>query len=259
MPNHVINTIQVVSGNGDDLEKFLRKEKNGEDEFEVFDFNLIIPMSPELGIEKSSIGSNGEIIFDPRNTDYLKSKIITIESFKKQIEEYIKITPNDEDVIQRNAAEDLDKILELDTRIIRKAYRGSAEEKLYLQMKSNREKYGYPTWYEWSIANWETKWNAYSCHVDEFKGAISISFDTAWSPPRPIFEKMAELLPNHEMVIDYFDEGDSFAGIFHIHDGGLDDYPVEDPCGEVGEKLRHALYDGSEDDEIDLSKILELI
>ena len=26
---------------------------------------------------------------------------------------------------------------------------------------SNLEKYGYPTWYEWSIATWGTKWNAY--------------------------------------------------------------------------------------------------
>ncbi|UOO99913.1 hypothetical protein [Kingella potus] len=30
------------------------------------------------------------------------------------------------------------------------------------QIRRNTELYGFPTWYEWRICHWETKWN--TCH-----------------------------------------------------------------------------------------------
>ena len=48
-------------------------------------------------------------------------------------------------------------------------------------------------WYEWNIANWGTKWGAYS-HQDvviagnEEQVQVRLIFDTAWTQPTPIFE-----------------------------------------------------------------------
>lgn len=42
----------------------------------------------------------------------------------------------------------------------------------------NRKKYGYPTWFEWSIATWGTKWNAYN---QSFEEPNILWFDTAWN------------------------------------------------------------------------------
>ena len=55
-------------------------------------------------------------------------------------------------------------------------------------------------WYEWNNANWGTKWDACqsSLDMDELEEAIAnndsyhFEFDTAWSPPIPVFEAMAK-------------------------------------------------------------------
>lgn len=57
---------------------------------------------------------------------------------------------------------------------------------------SNIEKYGAPTWYLWCIRHWGTKWNAgYTEIIDR----DTIQFDTAWSNPAPILQKLGELHP----------------------------------------------------------------
>jgi hypothetical protein len=62
--------------------------------------------------------------------------------------------------------------------------------------KANIEKYGAPTWYEWSIEHWGTKWNACDAEVtDNGEGSLHVNFDTAWSFPFPIFEKLVADFP----------------------------------------------------------------
>lgn len=74
------------------------------------------------------------------------------------------------------------------------------------------EETGYPSWYEWSIANWGTKWNSYDLSiVTEEPGRFVCRFDTAWSPPTPVLEKVAEMHPELDFVVDGFDEGWGFA------------------------------------------------
>lgn len=43
---------------------------------------------------------------------------------------------------------------------------------------------GYDNWYDWRVDHWGTKWPA--CQADRY-----VVFDTAWSPPIPIFEALA--------------------------------------------------------------------
>ncbi len=55
-------------------------------------------------------------------------------------------------------------------------------------------------WYSWCVQNWGTKWNACRTEMTEpftiDEGYIEICFDTAWSPPLPIFEKIFAIFPN---------------------------------------------------------------
>lgn len=46
-------------------------------------------------------------------------------------------------------------------------------------------------WYAWSIKNWGTKWNASKGEVIEKEKVIV--FNTAWTPPHPVIEALAEL------------------------------------------------------------------
>lgn len=68
---------------------------------------------------------------------------------------------------------------------------------------SNIEKYGVSTWYDWCCNNWGTKWNA--CEAS-WEGNEYVSFDTAWSVPIPIFEKLKEVFPDVKFHVDYADE-----------------------------------------------------
>lgn len=76
---------------------------------------------------------------------------------------------------------------------------------------------GHRSWYDWSVENWGTKWNA--CHteiaencIDE--GYIEIRFDTAWSAPMPIFHEMFEMFPRLSFTCFWQDECE--PGIYTI-------------------------------------------
>ena len=74
-------------------------------------------------------------------------------------------------------------------------------------------------WYNWRLSNWGTKWNAYEIEVDwdeEYKECIEINFQTAWSPPEPIYFKLDEIF-GERISVNWFcrDEGDNFCGYVH--------------------------------------------
>jgi hypothetical protein len=71
---------------------------------------------------------------------------------------------------------------------------------------SNLGKFGFTTWYKWSIANWGTKWNSYDSVVD----GNTIVFYTAWSPPLPVIYEMSKQFKDVEIKIIYSDENVSF-------------------------------------------------
>ena len=57
---------------------------------------------------------------------------------------------------------------------------------------------GRPNWYDWNVANWGTKWNAYDYKEHHFKwsetgGVWAFEFLTAWCPPEPIFQAIEKL------------------------------------------------------------------
>lgn len=75
-------------------------------------------------------------------------------------------------------------------------------------------------WYDWACDHWGTKWNACHYHVGRDEpGLYECGFDTAWSPPVPIWEKIGEMfskltfvLGGSEPLADYGYEGSIKGG-----------------------------------------------
>ena len=75
-------------------------------------------------------------------------------------------------------------------------------------------------WYNWNTSNWDTKWDACSTGVDVTTESIVIVFETAWSPPIPVFEAMVEQFPSLEFSI-WWEEEQGFGGRFEGTKGVL--------------------------------------
>ena len=76
-----------------------------------------------------------------------------------------------------------------------------------------KKEYGCDNWYDWANANWGTKWDT-DCEeleIDSF-GGVNYKFDTAWSPPEPIYHALRELFPKLEITWFYKEEGEQLAG-----------------------------------------------
>ena len=116
------------------------------------DFNKLIPMPPELEIEASS-----------RTTAGLKKYMAFI---------------GDHDFSTEREPAYLAAHPEIDRE----------EWELGKQAFHNIREFGCPTWYEWRIQNWGTKWNASRAEVLDGR----LSFLTAWNAPKPILEKLSQ-------------------------------------------------------------------
>ncbi len=65
-------------------------------------------------------------------------------------------------------------------------------------------KYGWANWYDWQCFNWGTKWDASeSIYSPEDK---MLEFQTAWSCPSEIIQKMAGMFPDLQFNGTYADE-----------------------------------------------------
>lgn len=87
----------------------------------------------------------------------------------------------------------------------------------FIKMLSCKRKYGYCSWYDWSIANWGTKWNSYNGKLVE---PNIIRFQTAWSFPIPVMRELSKKYPNLTFDCTYADEDTGAnAGKFVFVDG----------------------------------------
>ena len=72
--------------------------------------------------------------------------------------------------------------------------------------------------YDWQVANWGTKWNAYDFTES---GPTRFSFLTAWSPPLPVIETLSDLFPELDVTIEFQDEFDYESQILTFRNGVL--------------------------------------
>ena len=73
-------------------------------------------------------------------------------------------------------------------------------------------------WYEWRLANWNTKWNAYDGYTIVGKTQITFVFNTAWSFPYAVAVELAKQL-GYNLELKYADEDyGNNCGIFQTHE-----------------------------------------
>lgn len=85
-------------------------------------------------------------------------------------------------------------------------------------------------WYDWRVDNWGTKWDVgadvgtekeerYGLKATVVDNEASVSFDSAWAPPVPVYDELVEL--GYRVSASYFEPGMCFCGIYN---DGHDNY-----------------------------------
>ena len=96
-------------------------------------------------------------------------------------------------------------------------------------------------WYLWNIDNWGTKWDCKTLLVDIDDNFISITCDTAWSPPIKWAENCLKKFNNLSIEIGYCESGMSFFGVWKDN---VNDYqPFDDDdliYDEIQEKYKYS-------------------
>lgn len=79
-------------------------------------------------------------------------------------------------------------------------------------------------WYNWHLDNWDTKWNACHANVERTSDTeLIVLFDTAWSFPASIWEKLATKYKTATFDIKFADEDlGNNCGYFHAENGQID-------------------------------------
>lgn len=85
-------------------------------------------------------------------------------------------------------------------------------------------------WYGWCVDNWGTKWDVgadvgtekeerYGLKATVVDNEATVSFDSAWAPPVPVYHELVEL--GYRVHASYFEPGMGFCGIYN---DGHDNY-----------------------------------
>lgn len=118
--------------------------------------------------------------------------------------------------------------------------------------QEEREKYGADNWYDWSVANWGTKWDT-DAHNSFYDGeTLTLSFDTAWAPPIELYDYLIE--QDFHILADYYEPGMQFAGIYEDGDDRSyedmsDDFLENDADGKLLDETYGILEERAQYDE----------
>ena len=228
MPNYVIN--RVTCDDMDELKKLLlNKDEN-------VDFNIVIPRPEELDI------TSGSHSYD------VQSRYFHTEEAERKLAKQRRIIGNVLEILYNNTMtqEEFVKKVMADEKLIKKikAFKGWYSRKSknikyamkkkeltealenYIKGFFNIKRYGERDWYDWSIKNWGTKWNAGATVVD----SDVIEFQTAWSTPIPVFVELSKRLKDITINVDYADKDiGSNCGTLEILNGNVHQFEPENP------------------------------
>lgn len=190
MPNHIKNRLEF-KGNSEQIKELIEKYSTFYPEAEHFSYNKSLIM-------KHTDGSYGW--------------------YKKEINEFSKRAKNGNLIISVGIPEgylpdmteawtrfpDFNKVLPMP-----KAVLASIES----------ESPGIsPLWYRWSVDNWDTKWNSYSC---EKESDNVYTFETAWSSVPKILMEMSLSFPEVEIIYEWADEDTGYNCGIRTYKNGL--------------------------------------
>jgi hypothetical protein len=235
MPNHVTHRV-VITGMEGLIRDFAGSHIHPDDDGTVFlDFNTIIRMPAALANSESS--TDASLGFELITGCVLPARFNQSVLDMEWVKEYGVSSVNElEKYLLRHQPE----------RHFEAMHAGYSALMCVAQTGSN-------SWYEWSVENWGTKWNAYQySEVERVNGRLEFTFQTAWGVPESIFAKLAEMWPGLHIDIVSFDEGWSFAWRGECGNGGFDGdscAPTDELYEEVyGEKPDHG--EDEPDDEV---------
>lgn len=189
MPNHTSNRL-VLEGSGDTLDIIRRThfDKSG-----TLDLNTIVPMPKEImETSDNTEGYRAERVL-AGDVNWLSQIIPGIESCHTREEIF--------DFLNSHGHKSL--------------------VDLALRHQELDAKYGFHSWYPWSVHNWGTKWNCYDGRVADVEQSpmdfgsdryyLEAFFYSAWSAPEAALIAFSEQYPNVVMTLDALDEGGGFA------------------------------------------------
>ena len=206
MPNYVMNWLKFAGSIDVELfkRKFFSKHIGGG---EYFDFNKIKP-TPESVRNAVSGGLQNEAIYVYKNCtcadevpQYILERIFPWAVNNDSL--YGVMTPLLSEKSQ-NIIKSSKKFVGGETFSPDERYQILYDMgKVY---ETNTEKYGCPTWYEWCIANWGTKWCGFDVRFNTVADVVNpeLVFTTAWNPPIPIYEELNKL--GYRFTVKFADE-----------------------------------------------------
>lgn len=183
MPNHVVNHISL-QGDPEKIRSMLETIKSDEHGIGSVDFNKIIPMSKSLDIEAGSRTDRGLKVYRDFIDVYTLAGTMNMDKLRN-------IPVESEEIFLRQRTD----IRRDEWELGKAAWR-------------NIRDFGAPTWYDWCISNWGTKWNAYGYSEDtiDYHDGDTLCFQTAWSAPHPILEKLTQMFPDIMLEHEWADE-----------------------------------------------------
>jgi len=192
MPNWVKNALTIKGKNVQKIFDTIMVKSEGSSHNQYnLDFNKIIPMPESLHVSSSSTSETCLKLYLCKHPKLL----LNLKGFNKYLSSL---------VMKASYAETLANIISYSEYKDEQAVLALGE-KLY----NNIIQYGYTDWYHWSIDNWGTKWNASESFVKRPSSkatSFTVWFDTAWSAPIPILEKLVTMFPEHSLECEWADE-----------------------------------------------------
>jgi hypothetical protein len=100
-------------------------------------------------------------------------------------------------------------------------------------------------WYDWNVRNWGTKWdvgvgddNEYSDTelYDESETSLAYKFNTAWSPPHPIIQRLSFDYPTLSISLSYEEETGWGGETEYLAGVILEDSNYENKCRDCDEE-----------------------
>lgn len=183
MPNHIQNRLRII-GPSERVKEIFSLIKSDEEEAQI-DFEKIIP-TPQV------IKDVDNISFDVENA----------------VKAFVDAPLSDNPLVAALQAKSRESA----------TLPKEKQKQFELALKAYKET-GFVYWYDWNIAHWGTKWNAYDQN-DKRNTEDTIFFQTAWSAPLPVIQRLAQIFSDVEIHVDYADEDSgSNAGRIICRDG----------------------------------------
>jgi hypothetical protein len=214
MPNYVENILKLY-GEKEDIARLLAHVKTDKS---VFDFNTLIPMPESLNITSGSSTEISLAVYTYHKTGEI-DRLLTY-CYREYCQEVEEVSMSDY----------VKHLLQC----------GGADLSLGETAYNNKKAYGTTDWYYWCVEHWGTKWEALEASIIDEEQDI-ISFETAWSAPNPVIDKLAEMFPDVEIRHIWSDEdmgnncGEAYYSCYgkcesDVYDGSQEAYAIYFEC-----------------------------